>query len=291
MDQPAVAAPRGAHARRSRAQHDRSASVPPGQGRFLRFYLLLFGADALLGWLAWTMAQPITHGLEYPLWSLRGAVASALSDVVVFGGLLALVAVRVVHHERRCFVDLGLRGPGRSSEFRRGYGLGLAWTAGAMVVAVAAGWTVVSGSVQPSTLLAFAPLWMVVTAFQAGVEEVIFRGWMLPLLAQRWGPYEAVTVQALLFGCLHLLVDANTTLAVLHGLVFGAFAGLYVLYRHGIWGAIGIHSAYNFAAIPLISLSTGGKYGPAGWHYAAITLTGIGVVVMLALDIRDRRRR
>ncbi|MEU8975700.1 CPBP family intramembrane glutamic endopeptidase [Streptomyces monashensis] len=178
-----------------------------GQGRFFRFYLVLFGADALLGWLAWTMARPITHGLEYPVWSLRGAVASALSDIVVSGGLLTLVAFRGVHHERRRFADPGLRGPKGGRKFGRGYGLELAWNAGAMFVAVAAGWTVVSGSVRPWTLLTLAPLWMVVTAFQAGVGEAMFRGWMLSLLARRWGPYEAVIVQALLFGCLHLLVD------------------------------------------------------------------------------------
>ncbi|MEU8974548.1 type II CAAX endopeptidase family protein [Streptomyces monashensis] len=290
MNRPAVPVSRSAHASCSRAGDRRGASESPGRERFFRFYLVLFGADVFLGWLAWIMALPITHGLEYPLWSLRGASASALSDVVVFGGLLALVAFRVVHAERRRFVDVGLGRPGRWREFARGYALGLAWTVCALAVAVAAGWTAVSGSVRLSTLLAFAPLWMVVNAFQAGVEEVIFRGWMLSLLVRRHQPCTAILIQAVLFACLHLLVDSNTFLAVLHALIFGVFAGLYAHYRHSIWGVIGIHGAYNFAAIPVISLTTGGQYGPTGWHYAAIALTGAGVAVLFTLSRRCSRR-
>lgn len=267
--------------------NDQGSSAPPQRRRVLPFYLVLFTADALLGWLAWIVTRPITQGLEYPLWSLRGAVASALTDVLVFGGLLALVAFRVVHCEHRRFTDLGLASPGRRLECARGYVLGSAGAVGALFVAITVGWTAVGGSVggnvRPSALVAFAPLWMVVTAFQAGVEEVIFRGWMLSLLVRRWGPRKAVPVQALLFGCLHLLVDANTALAVLHGVIFGVFAGLYAYHRRGIWGVIGIHAAYNFAAIPIIAVSAGGQYGPTGWHYAAVALTGIGAVVMLGL--------
>ncbi|MBP2055126.1 membrane protease YdiL (CAAX protease family) [Streptomyces griseochromogenes] len=241
----------------------------------------------MLGRLAWIVTRPITQGSEYPLWSLRGAVASALGDAFLFGGLLALVTWRVVHVEHRRFADLGLASPGWGRELARGYALGLAWAVAALFIAVAAGWAAVSGGVRQSALVAFTPLWMVVSVFQAGVEEVIFRGWMLSLLVRRRGPCKAVLIQALLFGCLHLLVDANTALAVLHGLVFGVFAGLHAQYRRGIWGVIGIHGAYNFAAIPIIAVSGGGRYGPAGWHYAAVALTGVGASVAYILFKRS----
>ncbi|MGW1052717.1 CPBP family intramembrane glutamic endopeptidase [Streptomyces sp. NPDC002521] len=258
-------------------------SEPPGRRRVFPFYLVLFTADMLLGRLARTATQPITKGLDHPWWNPRGAVASALSEALVFGGLLALVTFRVFHVEHRRFVDLGLALPGWRRALARGHAWGLAWAVGALFLAVATGWTAVSVTVPPSALVAFAPLWIVVTMFQAGVEEVIFRGWMLSLLVRRRGPYKAVLIQAVLFGCLHLLVDAHTALAVLHGLIFGVFAGLYSLCRRGIWEVIGIHSAYNFAAIPIIAVSGGGQYGPAGWHYAAVALTGIGAVVAFVL--------
>ncbi|MEV0369625.1 CPBP family intramembrane glutamic endopeptidase [Streptomyces sp. NPDC050636] len=258
-------------------------AVPPGTGRVVLLYLGLFLADALLSTLAGIAGEPITQGLDRPLWSPRGAAASALSDLVVFGGLLALLAVWVILCEHRPLTALGLGTPQRGREFTSGCLLGLVIAVGALIVTAARGWTAMRVSVPASTLIAFAPLWMTMSTFQAGVEEIIFRGWMLPLLARRWHISAAVLIQAVLFSCLHLLVSANTTLAVIHSLAFGVFAGLYTLHRSGIWGVIGIHGAYNFATILVISVSADGQYGAFAWHYTAIALTGVGATVMLIL--------
>ncbi|MFI6056175.1 lysostaphin resistance A-like protein [Streptomyces violascens] len=246
---------------------------------FILFYAVLFTADAFLGQLARMGSLPFTHGLEYPPWTLPGLAQWMLLDLIVFAGMLALLGLRVTRWERRpLHVGVGMAtntSPGH--ECARGYTLGIAMCLFSFALTAAIGWIGVSGHIPLPSLTACIPLWGIITMFQAGVEEVIFRGWMLPLSIERWGPGRGVLTQAVLFAGLHLLVDANTGLAVLHALAFGLFAGFYAYQRKSLWGTIGIHSAYNFSAL-LLSAVSSAPLGPEGWQIVVIALTAAAII-------------
>ena len=70
----------------------------------------------------------------------------------------------------------------------------------------------VLNSANPLALLCFAITAMVLAPL---FEETLFRGVLLPVLAQRWGGLAAVVVSALLFGIAHLSLGELPPLFVL----------------------------------------------------------------------------
>ena len=71
------------------------------------------------------------------------------------------------------------------------------------------------------------------------IEEMLFRGFLLPTVAQRTGPVAAVLVVGLLFGLLHGWQHAGPTFAL--GVLLG-----WLYWRTGsLWVAVGCHGAHN----------------------------------------------
>lgn len=121
---------------------------------------------------------------------------------------------------------------------------------------------------------------------QAGVEEIVFRGWLLSTIARRRSLLLGVIISTALFALMHysrgqpMLVTCNVIL-------FGLFACAWSVATNSIWGAIGWHAGWNWllatgfevpvtgldADVPalLVSLTptgrdifTGGPQGPEG---------------------------
>jgi membrane protease YdiL (CAAX protease family) len=90
-------------------------------------------------------------------------------------------------------------------------------------------------------------LGLAVFAYQAGGEEVLFRGWMQPVLGARLGPWLGLLATALAFGLLHLVGDRHTPLAMLNLVLAGLMFGLLALRSGGLWAAFCAHAAWNWA--------------------------------------------
>lgn len=91
-------------------------------------------------------------------------------------------------------------------------------------------------------VLSLIPFWLI----QGGTEELLTRGWLLPILHKRTNLAWAIGLSSSLFGVMHLANDHVTVLSILDIILGGVSMGLYMLKRDNLWGAIGLHGTWNF---------------------------------------------
>jgi len=216
---------------------------------------------------------------------------------------------------QRPFATLGFERPRAATRFLAGALIG------AMMMSVVASVLMV----LPQTSLVHGELWtlggeavagstlaLVGTIIQSSGEEVLFRGWLLPALGARYGPWPGVIGSSLLFGVAHVLNPNVTMLGLINLSLFGMFLAFYALATQSLWGACAWHALWNWtdAAVfgfrdsggPLHSallvsvntsgpdLLTGGGFGPDGGLVETIVLSvGIAIVmVRLRVDAVNR---
>jgi membrane protease YdiL (CAAX protease family) len=131
--------------------------------------------------------------------------------------------------------------------------LGLAATAGAVHLGPAGGGAT-----------AGAALGLIAFVYQAGAEEVLFRGWMQPVLCARLGPWPGLLVTALAFGVLHLVGSAHAPLAILNMVLGGLMFGLLALRSGGLWAAFCAHAAWNWTESCALGLDPNPGVGAFG---------------------------
>lgn len=108
---------------------------------------------------------------------------------------------------------------------------------------------------QPDSMVLRIAAYVSVTIFAPLCEEFLFRGFLLPLQRERERVWQAVVLNGLLFGALHLNPMGMLSLSLLGGVL----AALTVRSR-SIWPAIACHAGVNTCngvVIPLITLSMG----------------------------------
>ena len=137
---------------------------------------------------------------------------------------------------------------------------------------------------------------------QGGAEEVLFRGWVLPVLGARYRPWIGLLISSLFFALLHGLNPGLSVLAIINLVLFGVFAGLYAMREGSLWGISALHSVWNWvqgnffgfevsgtnaSSGTLLNLKetgadwlTGGTFGPeGGLAVTIIFLIAITVIV------------
>ncbi|MGW2841115.1 CPBP family intramembrane glutamic endopeptidase [Streptomyces sp. NPDC001493] len=220
----------------STAQHDDAGSRPDekGGGRGGR---LGRAVRSPLGWMLTGMAgvgvvSALTATGPGPVPAL-GAVAA----VALYGVVMRRVAGRSVPEVARL-------GAGR--EALRGGALGLGFVlVSTLLIAAFGGYSFSwAGNGLFSVTLSAA---MVQTG-AAVTEELMFRGFALQALEQRWGSRAALVITGLFFGVAHLgapgaSVWSSLAIAVEAGVMLGAA----FLWRRSIWFVVGLHFAWNTA--------------------------------------------
>lgn len=164
----------------------------------------------------------------------------------LLSGLLVLAWVRWV--ERRPLATIGLPRAGAPGAFARGLGIGIA-TASLLVAAIgAAGGYVVSGwapaLASPRALLVIAGL-LAAFIVQSGVEELVFRGWLMSVVARRVDVGTAVVVTSLVFTFLHYSPHQPWRIVAV-SFLFSTFACCWALRAGEIWSVMGWHAAWNW---------------------------------------------
>lgn len=247
---------------------------------------------------------------EASLMSLSPWLSGLLMGLMLalsFGALIVFVWLWIWRYEKRPFFTLGFDTLGFERhqvlwQYARGFLLGLlAFSANVGLMAIF-GYVSIEDS-DPSrvglsalagVLLILLPGWLV----QGAAEEVLTRGWMLPVLSVRYRPWLGILLSSLFFAFMHGL-NPNTNLLALFNLsLYGVFAALYALRETSLWGICAFHSAWNWAQGNLFGLAvsgqnmevgtlldfmetgpdwfTGGAFGPEG---------GITCTVVLLLSI------
>ncbi len=225
-------------------------------------------------------------------------------------GLVVLTWVRFV--ERRSLAAIGLAG--RASTFASGALTGVAMTSAIVAGTGFAGAFEVSAIApalgHPAALASIAVLLACFTV-QSSVEEILFRGWMLSAVADKFGMLAGVAVSSLIFALLHFDRHATWIFGV-NIVLFAVFASVWSIRTGNILGAMGWHAGWNWvlatgfelrvtgldAHLPALfakmiptgpTYLTGGAQGPEGSVFCGAILLG-GIALNLAL-MRKRARR
>ena len=146
---------------------------------------------------------------------------------------------------------------------------------------------------------------------QGASEEIMVRGWLMPVIGVRYNAFLGIFVSSIIFGALHLGNDNIGVLPVINLVLFGVFAALYVIWEGGLWGICAVHTAWNWTQgnifgfevsgiIPaggiLIDLDpikgkdliTGGTFGVEGGLACSAVLL-IGIIILITLINKSKK--
>lgn len=161
-------------------------------------------------------------------------------------GVLVLAWTRFV--ERRSLATIGLKGAGAAPAYLRGHAIGLA-TSGALVAAIGLAGGYTAGAWWPAfgspRALADAAILLACFAVQAGVEEILFRGWLLSAVARRLGRASAVVITSAVFTLLHYSPHQHALVTLVSAL-FSVFTCAWALDADDLWGVMGWHASWNW---------------------------------------------
>jgi membrane protease YdiL (CAAX protease family) len=258
------------------------------------FLGIAFVAATVVGLTAVLQQAGLVDEKEQPI-GLLGFVAVLL---VPFAALGVVVLARVRLVERRPLAAIGLGGAQRTRTFLCGQLLGVAMvTAIVGAIWLAGGFQVVAFGPafrSPASLGSIGIL-LIGFAVQAGVEEILFRGWMLSAIAAKFRILFAVLLSSLTFLFLHIDPQGNW-LYLTNAFLFAAFACCWAVRTGNIWGVMGWHCGWNWllavgfeprvtaldAHLPALLMKltpvgsdylTGGSHGPEGSIICSLALT------------------
>jgi membrane protease YdiL (CAAX protease family) len=268
---------------------------------------LLFGLPVFLATSAVTGQAPRSWSAAVADSAVLSGLYQTVALVVSFLGVYVLVWLWLRWYERRPFWTVGFERAGAVRKALRGAVAGLLMLGGAVALMAVAGFAApedgppqLQGPAAASGVLVALLGW----AVQGPAEELVCRGWMLPVLAARYRLWLGVLVSSLFFAVLHGVNPGLTPIAGLNLALYGLFAALYALREGGLWGIGAQHAAWNWAQGNLFGFQvsgiepaggmlvnlmetgpdevTGGAFGPEGG--LAITLVLLaGIVVLLAV--------
>ena len=279
---------------------------------------VVLGLVFLIGGQAGALFPAVALGFVHPGGGSDGWPQMVYQLVAAFGLTTILILLWARLFERRGPSALGFnaRGPLR---FVRGYLIGLAflltvvgaiWIAGGYVVegAGAFGSAAVGAALLPIGVL------MLGFVIQASSEEILFRGWLMQLIASRHGLWIAIIANSALFALAHagnIEASKELYLGLANIVLFGLFISLYAVREGSLWGVCGWHAAWNWLlglgfglevsgeaikTTPLITdltsasgaawWLTGGAFGPE----ASLVTTVVLLVSTVALAVFGRTR-
>ena len=225
----------------------------------------LFSPAPAKGWLPWGLLAPflLLAFIVAPLFTTDEVLVSMglltpRGDPIGLPGLYAFLLVAftvtglltfawVLLIERRPLSSIGLTASG-VAPFFRGFAIGIV-TIGAIVAAIwatggyqADGFGLAFANTEALTAIAILFACFMV---QASVEEIIFRGWLMSVLARRFNVPAAVIVTSVVFMLLHY-GPGTKAIAMASTFLFSLFACLWALKANNIWGVMGWHAGWNW---------------------------------------------
>lgn len=239
--------------------------------------------------------------------SILGASSNPILLVIVFAPLFLLVWLWLWLFEQRPPWTTGLEWPRWLAKYMRGLLVGLLMFSAAIAILAlfgalkrdTTGTSGLSALTIGSVIIVFGG-WMV----QGAAEELLTRGFVLPVFGVRFGAIVGILVSSMLFMILHLLNSNISPIALLNLFLFGVFAALFALFEGGLWGIFAIHSIWNWAQgnlfgfevsgsdvgpAVIVNLSetgpdwlTGGPFGPEGGLAVTLVLVTSSFIVWFA---------
>jgi membrane protease YdiL (CAAX protease family) len=204
-------------------------------------------------------------------WVTRDTVETYPTVLFLIIGSFAVVAllftIWIKVFERRSMASVGLLRSRQSKKlFVGGYGTGLLMGSAVVCgVLLFGGYGLQAGAGDRSWDLVPIVILMFAFILQSGTEEMVFRGWMMGRLSERYGIWVGIAGNSLLFTLMHVEFDnLDSTPAVmiaiftLTSLLFSLFLSLLAIRQKSILGASAWHAAWNWIFITWFGLPTTG---------------------------------
>jgi len=188
----------------------------------------------------------------------------AIFDLSIgFGAISILCFLYVRAIERRPIYSMGFEKDKWLKKYGRGFGLGIGLFTLAVIVGYLTGAFEVSLSISSANGFAIIAI-LFGFLIQGATEEIIYRGWLLPIVSARYTPVFGVILSSLLFAFLHGGNPGITILPIINLILFGLFAAVYALKEESLWGICGFHSAWNWVQGSVFGIKVSGTTVPGG---------------------------
>jgi len=149
--------------------------------------------------------------------------------------------------------------------------VGITALAATLALAAAAGAVTYSNGKIASFALFLAGTLLI--AIKASSEELLFRGFLQPLLCRAWGPMTAIIVASLAFTAIHIAGGWRDPVSLLNIALAGGWFGLLAWRTGGVLAPILAHAGYNWAEEMLFGASPNPGIGGFGALFD-VDLTG-----------------
>jgi membrane protease YdiL (CAAX protease family) len=211
--------------------------------------ILRIALFAVVGRVTWQL-MPMLMPLQ-----ISGLVVAALSTFA--GGALANgLLVRLVEKSQvAAFGMAWSKGSGR--ELWVGVAAGAGGGAGIFLFALASRMAILERVPVPGSWPVDVGFILVVLAFGAVGEELLFRGYAFQLMVRTMGEYAAVLPAAVLFGFAHMRNEGITALGIFNTVLWGVLLGYAFLLTRALWLPIGLHFGWN-GVMPLLGVNLSG---------------------------------
>ncbi|EPY6471744.1 CPBP family intramembrane glutamic endopeptidase [Clostridium sporogenes] len=214
---------------------------------------------------------------------------------------ILVVFIWVKKREKRSIVGMGFYREGFIKKYILGFIVGIILFSLVVMVLIITGHTnLVNGlnlnNIVP--LMVVLPGWII----QSAAEEILVRGWLMNVLGAKYNITIGLIFSSLLFALLHFLNPNVSLVAILNLFITGILFGLYVIKTKNLWGACGLHAAWNFfqgnifgfevsgiktgvgslMKLKLVGsdLFTGGSFGPEAGIACTIVLS-VAIIILL----------
>lgn len=234
-----------------------------------------------------------------------------LIELLSFFGISILVYIRVVKIEGRPFSSIGFCKEGWIKKYLTGFMVGAILTVSEVALLYSFGLISVNDSPSQSVGLSAIKYIIIILigwVVQSSAEEIVTRGWLMNVLSAKYNGWVGLIVSSTYFGFMHAFNPNISYIAVINLVLSGFLFGLYVLKTNDLWGACGLHCAWNFfmgnifgfevsgasASVGTLfdlnlignpSLS-GGKFGPEGGICETIIII-VAIIVIICLDKKN----
>jgi uncharacterized protein len=211
-----------------------------------------------------------------------------LRNILIFGLMGLLLALWLHWYEGRPLWTVGLERQSLARPFLTGWLVSVAVIAGAVGLAALLGGASIApnlGTLGGLTALGLSLLVIPSRLVQGGVEELIYRGWMLQALSLRYRPSIGVVASSVIFSLVHMANAGFLPLATLNIALIGLFCALYALREGSLWGVIALHAGLNWTQVNLFGLPSSGH--TVGATFLNVQLTGSELVTGGAFGIEN----
>ena len=209
--------------------------------------------------------------------------------IVIIAAMAALYIVRKLI-SRQTLVSAGLGTRNGVREFGVGWLLGMLLVTFGYVLLAISGMADSDGfNFLPSTFLG----WLLLFLLQPFAEELLFRGYLMSLLARYFNLCTALIVSSVLFAVVHATNDGLSTMGFITITIAGLLFGLLFAKTGQLWLPTGLHAAWNFmqgvvfgfptSGIRTYSITTTSTSGPDWLSGGAFGFEGSILAVLLVL--------